>query len=246
MNQEIKLKNPRLDVGDYFDIGWEIFKDNLSSFLVLALFIDLPLGILQLFVPTIESVEEMAEISSTFVLIFAILNIVLSLIGFLSSSIITESAVLNQSIEIASAIKQGLARVIPSLLVAVVGTILVSIGFILLIVPGIYLANLLYFSLYAVALRGRSLDAFPYSRDLVKGQWWKIFGRGLLIGLGFAIVTFVLMFVFGFGTVVFSAIPFGGELVSIVGTVVTGLLGYLFVAVVTVFFLNVDYVRHQN
>jgi hypothetical protein len=34
--------------------------------------------------------------------------------------------------------------------------------------------------------------------------------------------------------------------VSVVGSVISGLLAYLFVAITTIFFLNVDYVRHQN
>ncbi len=246
MNQETKLKNPQLEVGDYFDIGWKVFKDNFSSFLTLAFVIDLPLAILQLFVPVSDNPEDMADADNPIVLSFAILMIVLSIVSVLSALIMTEAAVLNRPVEVASAIKQGCSRLVPSLLTVIVATILVVIGFVLLIVPGIYIANLLYFTLYAVALRGRGLDALSYSRDLVKGQWWKIFWRSVLIGLGFGIIAFVLMFVFGFGTIVFSAIPLAAELVSVVGSVVSGLLAYLFIAITTIFFLNVDYVRHQN
>ncbi|MFO8040196.1 MAG: hypothetical protein R6U67_12190 [Sodalinema sp.] len=246
MNQETKLKSPQLEVGDYFDMGWKIFKDNFSSFLTLALVIDLPLAIIQIFVPVSDNPEEMANPSNSLALGFAVLLIVLSIVSILSALIMTESSVLNRPIEVASAIQQGFSRLIPSLLVVIVSTILVAVGFILLIVPGIYIANLLYFVLYAVALRGQGLDALSYSRDLVKGQWWKIFGRSVLISFGFGVVTFVVMAVFGFAGLVVSQIPFAAELVSVVGSVISGLLAYLFVAITTIFFLNVDYVRHQN
>jgi hypothetical protein len=247
MNQEIKLKNPQLEVGDYFDIGWKIFKDNISSFLILALVIDLPLAILELFafVPGYENTEVTAE-TSRFILAFTILNMISSVFGFVCCFIITELAVFNRPIEIVSVIKQGLSRLAPSLFVFIVMVILMLIGLLLFILPGIYIAYLLHFSLNAVALRGRGLDALSYSRDLVKGQWWKILWRSLSISLVFGIISLVLLVFFGFGTIVLSVIPLGAEFVSVVESVVIGLLSYLFYVVTTTFFLNVDYVRHQN
>lgn len=248
--QETKLKSSQLEVGDYFDIGWKIFKDNLLSFLILEFVIYSPLAILQLLAPVSDNPEEMADADNPIVLGFAILVIVLLIIllivSAVSALIVTEAAVLNQPVEVASAIKKGFSRLVPSLLTMIVATILVVIGLVFLIVPGLYVANLLYFTLYAVVLRDRGLDAFSYSRDLVKGQWWKIFWRSTLINLWFGIIAFVLMVVSWFASLVFSVIPLGAELVSIVEGVVSGLLAYLFIAITTIFFLNVDYVRHQN
>ncbi|NMG57159.1 hypothetical protein E1H12_01150 [Geitlerinema sp. P-1104] len=246
MTQQQTLKNPQLEIGDYFDIGWSIFKDNLSNFLVLVLVIDIPIAILQLLSPTPEDPSQIDVAASPVVLVVGIVSIVLSLVGVLSAFILTESAVLNRPIEMSAIIQQGFSRFLPSLLVIIVGGILTLIGFLLLIVPGIYLGNLFYFSFDAVALRGCGLDGLSYSRNLVKGQWWKIFGRAFLLSFAFLILFLILAFGLGFASIVVSAIPLLPELMELASAFVLGLVSYLFLAILTVFFLNVDYVRNAT
>ena len=106
--------------------------------------------------------------------------------------------------------------------------------------------TLFYFSLDAVALRGCGLDSLSYSRNLVKGQWWKIFGRSFLLGTVFLIVFFGLAFGLGFASIVTSAIPLLPELMELASAFVLGLCSYLFLTILTVFFLNVDYVRNPT
>ncbi|WP_159786039.1 hypothetical protein [Sodalinema gerasimenkoae] len=246
MTQQQRLKNPQLEIGDYFDMGWSIFKDNLSNFLVLVLVIDIPIAILQLLSPMPEDPSQIDMAASPMMIVVLVATIVLSIVGVVSTFILTELAVLNRPIEMVSIIQQGFSRFFPSLLVILVGGILTIIGFVLLIIPGIYLANLFYFSFDAVALRGCGLDGLSYSRNLVKGQWWKIFGRAFLLGFAFFVIVVVLAVGLGFASVVVSAIPLLPELMELVSSFVMGLFGYLFLTILTVFFLNVDYVRNPS
>lgn len=56
----------------------------------------------------------------------------------------------------------------------------VVIGFILLIVPGIYLLVVWSVVLPVVVLEGLNFDAFRRSRALVKGSGWSVFGVGVI------------------------------------------------------------------
>jgi hypothetical protein len=50
--------------------------------------------------------------------------------------------------------------------------------------PGIWLSVLLGYSLPSLVEDGtRSLDALKASADLVKGRWWAVFGRNLVVGI---------------------------------------------------------------
>ena len=54
--------------------------------------------------------------------------------------------------------------------------VLTGIGFILLIVPGLYLTTIFIFADIAVVLENKKyMDAFHRSMDLVKGCFWQVF-----------------------------------------------------------------------
>jgi len=65
--------------------------------------------------------------------------------------------------------------------VSILLALAVAVGFVLIVIPGIYLMVALFASSYIVILEGkRNLDVLRRSRQLVKGYWWPVFGRILL------------------------------------------------------------------
>ncbi len=69
---------------------------------------------------------------------------------------------------------------------AVLEVFVMAGGFMLLIVPGFFLAIALSFGRFALVLEGkRGMAALAESREYVRGRWWAVFGRVML--LGFAI-----------------------------------------------------------
>jgi hypothetical protein len=80
--------------------------------------------------------------------------------------------------------------VLGAMLIYILG---VALGFVLLIVPGLYWAVRWYFVTQAVVVDGRrGPDALEGSARLVDGQWWRVVGIGLLFNLivlplGFAV-----------------------------------------------------------
>jgi hypothetical protein len=79
---------------------------------------------------------------------------------------------------------------IPFALGAVIlSTIGIGVGFLLLIVPGIWLAVRWYFAGQAAVLDGRSpSEALQRSGELVAGRWWSTFGALLVGGIAFALI----------------------------------------------------------
>jgi hypothetical protein len=71
-------------------------------------------------------------------------------------------------------------------------------GFILLIVPGVIVSILVFFSQFVYAKEGiRGLSALLRSREIVKGNWGAVFGKLFLIGLCFFVVYILLTIVIG-------------------------------------------------
>jgi len=67
---------------------------------------------------------------------------------------------------------------------AILSGIIVGIGFVLFIVPGVILAVMLCFSMYVLVLEGVSpIGALKRSRELVKGFWWTVFARLIVVGI---------------------------------------------------------------
>jgi hypothetical protein len=72
-----------------------------------------------------------------------------------------------------------------AVLIAAIG---IAAGFVLLIVPGVYLAVKLFFVPQTVVIDGaRGLDALRESSDLVRGFWWRTFGLVVVINLAGAL-----------------------------------------------------------
>lgn len=107
-------------------------------------------------------------------------------------------------------------------------------GFIFFVVPGIWLAVVLYFASQAVVAEGRDpMDALRRSRELVDGQWWRVFGIGIvflvMIGVVSSLVTVAAQA---------AADASGREVFTLVGTMAGDVfaIGFTAVAGTLVFF----------
>lgn len=75
------------------------------------------------------------------------------------------------------AITSGLEAFRPIFLAVLIAAVGVAAGFLLLILPGIWLLVRWYFVPQAVVVDGRrSVTALERSAELVRGSWWRVFG----------------------------------------------------------------------
>jgi hypothetical protein len=69
----------------------------------------------------------------------------------------------------------------------------IAVGFLLLVLPGVYLAVRWFFVPQTVVIdAARGPDALTRSSEVVRGFWWRTFGLVVLINLAVAIPAFVL------------------------------------------------------
>lgn len=75
------------------------------------------------------------------------------------------------------AITSGLEAFRPIFVAVLIGAAGAIVGFIILILPGIWLVVRWYFAPQAVVVDGRrNMGALERSAELVKGSWWRVFG----------------------------------------------------------------------
>jgi hypothetical protein len=113
--------------------------------------------------------------------------------------------------------------VLPAVAGAVVlATLAMMGGFVLLIIPGIYLTVLLWFSAQAAAVeRTGPIGALRRSTQLVEGRWWSTLGITFLISLALFVVTAVV------GMPIYLAgLALDEPLVALAGVIVLDTLAY--------------------
>ena len=114
---------------------------------------------------------------------------------------------------IVASLMQGLRRIIPIILVAIITTVLVWIGLVLLIVPGIIIALMLCVAIPVVMVEGPGvLASLSRSRALTKGSRWRLLGLLLIAFIGTTVLSMIV------STVVSVALVFVGSTGPLIST----------------------------
>jgi len=167
--------------GFYLKAGWELFKQNAIGFIgfsVVALIVFIALN---------------AKTGLGQVLAYIIGPPLWA--GFL---IVAMKLLLNQTTEVNDFTK-GFKYVLPLLLYSVVSSVFISIGFMLLILPGLYLLVGYLFTTWLIV--DRNLDFWPameMSRKTVHKHWFEVFGFFLVLCL----INFGGLLLLGFGILI--------------------------------------------
>lgn len=156
--------------------------------------------------------------------------------GFLT--VVIGKAVLGRPVRAGEVWTEIRPLLLPLLGLTIVYTLIVVVGLILLIIPGIWLYVLFALATPALVLeRGRIGTSLGRSRLLVRGSWWRTFGILLLAAIIAAIISMIIALPFdllgggaGLGG---SAMTTGGIWLSALGGVVAGAITYPFSAGVT-------------
>ncbi len=152
--------------GYYLKAGWELFKQNAAGFIgfsVVALIVLLALN---------------AKAGLGQVLAYIIGPPLYA--GFL---IVAMKLLQNQLTQV-NDFTSGFKFILPLVLYSVVSSIFISVGFVLFIVPGLYLLVGYLFTTWLIVDRGLDFwQAMELSRKTVHKHWFEVFGFFLLLGL---------------------------------------------------------------
>lgn len=227
---------------------FEILGEGLKIFLFR--FVDISLIALGSFVPTslllvflserLSSQETAIDAVSLFAsLLLLFSQVVISIVASMSIAIITEKVVNNRHISMVEAIKYAASKWGGAVTTSLFASVIIFGLTLLLIIPGIIYWTYYVFVLYAVALRDKyGNEALKYSKILVEGQWWRVFGILLGIGVIFAIVNQAI-------TIPLSNVS-DSPYFAIVPSVISVYLSSIFGVMNVVLFLNNDFVYHHR
>ena len=172
-------------VGNVLGNGFRIWFKNLIPFLFITSVIYAPLliwGITRF--PDSLTLDELLSRASSFDRVVMISNLVLNL---MVAAAVTYGVVMElqgSRASIGKCIGVGFGRFFPVLGVSILSVILVVLGFIAVIVPGIILICMFYVATPAAVIeRAGVTGALGRSSELTKGHKWQIFGLVFLLGL---------------------------------------------------------------
>jgi hypothetical protein len=185
----------RRELGELVEDTWRLFTSNLGLFLPIAVAIIVPVDLLVLGVgygqlwERYDASPPAGEQATALVLRFAVFQPLVTAAMIAAVMAMGDGARPTPGWSIARGMERWAAVIAVILLTAV----LVLVGLICLIVPGIYLGVALYFSAQAVVAEDRSpVDALARSRELVRGQWWRVFGIGIVFSVMIGVTTALL------------------------------------------------------
>lgn len=125
------------------------------------------------------------------------------LLGLLLQAVLIrriDAAARGQASPVPAELRQAVKVWLWMVLALVVYAIAVSVGFILLFVPGLILAVSLMFNMFGVVLEGQKpVEALNASHHLVWGHWWRTLGMLVLVYLPILVLVSILASMLGIG-----------------------------------------------
>jgi hypothetical protein len=199
-----------LGVGEILDVAIKIYTRNLGTFLAIVALIYIPLGVIAVLgfasaLPEGSRVRNgMIEFPITqsdtgfvvFVLIFAVIAWLATFLATGAGVKAVAEAYVGRKPTVGGSYSYVARRLHSVMWVVLLFAIIVGLGTVLLVIPGIYLAVALSLAVPALVVEGtKGTKALRRSHGLVKGRWWATFGALLL---GFILIPVVIQYAFTF------------------------------------------------
>jgi hypothetical protein len=225
---QLELREPR-DVGALFRESLGVFFQHAWLFILLSAAVVIPVEVavegvgLEMLWSSYDESPSIAETAVPTVVGFLVMTPIITAICIYA----LHSIASGQRPSPGQVFVAGFEAFTPLFAAVLLAAIGIAIGFLALIVPGVYLAVRWYFVPQTVVIEAaRGPAALTRSSQIVQGSWWRTFGLVLLANLAIAIPGFLLL-------APFTAIAASSDQAvwSLVGTILTTSVTTPFVAV---------------
>jgi hypothetical protein len=208
------MAQERFEIGQVISTSLAVFGRNIVPFFVLAVVIGIPYILISFWAATnldVATIQQTGQVPSGFWGMVAIASLIYLLTYVLTQSVLiygTFQDLRGQRASFGDALGRGLSTLPRVLIGALLASIAIMIGMMLLVVPGLILALMWWVFVPVVVIEGTGMgEGFGRSRDLTRGHRWGILGLLLIV----AVAQWLIGFVFGL-------------LGAVLGTVVTEVL----------------------
>ncbi len=229
-----KIYQKQFSISEIFSESWKRFIENFRLILIITLIVYIPINILLAFIPVGDSLESLR-------IYYKILRIIDNLFGVIATMAIVyviKNKIDGKTISVGQALKKSFSK-----WGAVIGTNIMAGIFafglmLLLIVPGIIYSVYWIFAVYVVLLNDKSgKKALDYSKEIVKGRWWRVTGYYIVFG----ILGFIVGVIYSFPFLFFLDENLLENLfISVVSDTFSDIISSFFVVVSAIFFINFE------
>ncbi len=230
-----------LDFTDILNQGLKTFFFKIKDIVLIALLSFVPIRIIIVFIseglPSYSAKTDFVRFFILFLLFF--IEIITIVIAEMSIAIIAEGVIDQKHISALDAVKSASSKWGTAITTNVLASIIIIGLTLLLVIPGLIYSINYVFILSVVALRDKyGNEALAYSKKLVEGQWWRVFGIQLGVGIVFGILNEIITY------------PLSRISDNLYYTVVLNTITYLICIIISVMtvvlFLNNDFVYHRR
>jgi hypothetical protein len=180
-------------IGDILNAAFTLYKQKWRDFFLIVAIVAVPLSIVQYFLA-----DQLAAVGAS--ILFALVGV---LIYEIMAGALTRAAagsVVGVEIDADASYRYGLARLGSILLIGILTGLAVGIGFIFLIIPGLFLLVKFAVSIPALVVENkRGTKAMSRSFELTSGHFWHVAGTVLLAAILTGIVSGILTAPFSSG-----------------------------------------------
>ena len=202
--------------GALFRAAWARLKQRQKTLLILSALYAASILLYSLYAQGDPNLELTNPSSILFVvgfILFTLLYVLIAVWAPLALLIASLSKETTSNVKVT--LKKSLKLIIPSIGINIVMMVIVLGGYIAFIVPGIILAVQLMLALYVYVDENLGImDSIRKSRILVRGRWWAIVGRSILLSLA----VYALFIIAGIISYIIGVAVGGGELAQIILT----------------------------
>ncbi len=211
--------------------SFEIYTSNFWQILPIILLVYVPIQVVQSLV-SITAATGWQE-ALTYMLILFALIFTLGVVAALAIPIFVEAKITNRKMDFRGALLRAAERWPAAFGTYILLTLFLAGLMLLLVIPAIYFSVYWTFAVIAIALRGKNyMDALNYSKSLVKGNWWNVFGTVLMLGIIVSVLAGIVSLPFSLiGQTFFSKLASG---------IVASVIGAFMSIALTVYFLRME------
>ncbi len=244
METDIKLR--KFGIIDLLRTGLKVYAGNFKNIALVILCVFLPTNILVYSITFTFPLLLSEKLNHEYPPVYLFLDWSLDLIVFLANLLATlgvaaiiGASIDGQCLEWKNGLRIAFAHWGQAILTGLLRGLIVFGMTLLLILPGVMVSVDYSFWIFVVALRGRSgKEALDYSRDLVKGQWFRVLGFQIAQALPIGLVLFIIF-------IAIRSIPLG-LISSILFFTMLELVASFYTVTNLLFFLNIDYAYHPQ
>lgn len=165
--------------GEILDVAFTLYRRHFGTFFLTALIPNLPLALFWMYLGsaaggTPEQMSALGGVASLLVAPYSFLATALVWGALVDGS---SRAIRGEPVSLGGGYRRALASILPLIGASILAAILIGLGFVLFVVPGILL-SVMFFAVYpAIVVEGEGpLSALGRSREIAEGGWARIFG----------------------------------------------------------------------